>query len=74
MATEVSRTFDHDAAAVYVVVKDKYEKLSHHTLYVSGTAGVADVDAVVATILIEADAQAEVIRARMVAAGWTPTP
>lgn len=74
MATEVSRTFDHDRAAVFVVVKDKYEKQSNHTLYVAGTAGVEDVDAAIAQILTDADAQAEVIRARMVAAGWTPTP
>ncbi len=72
MAAELSRTFDHDAAAIHVVVADEYGKQSFHTLYVAGAAGVADVDAAIAQILTDTDTQAAVIRARMIAAGWTP--
>jgi uncharacterized protein (DUF1800 family) len=72
MATEVSRTFDRDAAAVHVVVEDNYHKQSHHTLYVAGASGVADVDAAIAQILTDTDTQAALIRSRMIAAGWTP--
>jgi len=72
MATEVSRTFDHDRAAVHVVVADNYQKQSFHTLYVAGAAGVANVDAAIAQILTDTDTQAALIRTRMIAAGWTP--
>lgn len=72
MATEQSRTFDHDAARVQVVIADNYGKRSFHTIYVAGAAGVPDVDAEVARLCAATDAEQAVIRARMVAAGWAP--
>lgn len=69
MATETSRTFDLDHGAVFLGVKDSYGKESFHTLYV---AGVPDVNAAVAQILIDTDTQATAIRTAMIAAGWTP--
>jgi hypothetical protein len=69
MATEISRTFDRDHGSIAVQVRDSYGHDSFHTIYV---AGVPDVDAAVAQLLVDAETQAGVIHARMVAAGWTP--
>jgi hypothetical protein len=68
-AKEVSRTFDHDAGAVYVGIEDQFGKQTQHTVYV---ALVADVDAEIAQRIAEVTADAAAIRTKMIAAGWTP--
>ena len=68
MASEQSRTFDLQHGAVVVNVLDSFQNVSVHTLYLNG---VADVDAAVAKILVDTEAQAQLIRARLLAAGWT---
>lgn len=67
MAIEISRTFDLQHGAVVVNIKDQFGNVAPHTLYV---AGVPDVNAAVAQLLIDTDTQAEKIRAAMIAAGW----
>jgi hypothetical protein len=67
MALEISRTFDLPHGAVVVQIKDQFNTVSVHTLYLSG---VPDVDAAVAQLLIDTDTAAAVIRERMIAAGW----
>ena len=69
MAKELSRTFDLPAGAVYLVIQDMYGNLSHHTFYM---AGVPDLDSAVTQLLTDTDAQATVIRERMIAAGFSP--
>jgi hypothetical protein len=69
MASEVSRTFDIPHGAVVVQIADSFGNLSPHTLYLSG---VPDVDAAVAQLLTDTEAAAQQLRARLVAAGWTP--
>lgn len=73
MAKELSRTFDHGAGAVHVVVEDEHQHQSHHTFYVVGPAGVTDMKAAVAERMAEIDTHAAHVRERMIAAGWTPT-
>lgn len=68
-AKEVSRTFDHDAGAVYVTIEDQFGKQTPNTIYV---ALVADVDAEIAQRIVEVTTDAAAIRAKMIAAGWTP--
>jgi len=67
MATEISRTFDLPHGAVVVQIKDQFDSVSFHTLYL---AGVPDVNAAVAQLLTDTDTAAAVIRERMIAAGW----
>jgi hypothetical protein len=70
MATEISRTFDLAHGAVVVQIKDQFNAVSFHTLYLSG---VPDVDATVAQLLTDTDTAAAVIRDRMIKAGWVDT-
>lgn len=67
MAIEISRTFDLPHGAVVVQIKDQFNNVSFHTLYL---AGVPDVNAAVAQLLTDTDTAAAVIRERMIAAGW----
>jgi hypothetical protein len=72
MASEYqARSFDTGHGAIFVFVQDAvFGNRSAHTIYVAGANGVADVDSEVIRILAEADANAQVIHDRMVAAGW----
>ena len=72
MAKELSRTFDLPHAAVIVKVQDNLGNLSSHTIYVTGTNGVSNVDAAVASILAATDTAAAAMSAAFTAAGWTP--
>jgi hypothetical protein len=69
MATETSRSFDEARGAVHVQIQNMCGFTSHHTIYVAGANGVQDVAAHVAQLIVDVDAQASTIRARMVAAG-----
>jgi hypothetical protein len=66
MAVEKSRSFNEQAGAVHVVIENLHGSASHHTFYVMG---IEDVNQEIAKRLLEVDAQAEVIRKRMLAAG-----
>lgn len=70
MAIELSRTFDLAHGAVVVNIQDEFGNSSFHTLYV---AGVPDVNAAVAQLLLDTDTQATTIRNAMIAAGWVDT-
>lgn len=67
MAQEISRTFDLAHGAVVLQIRDQFDSISFHTLYLSG---VPDVNAAVAQLLTDTDTAAAVIRERMIAAGW----
>lgn len=67
MATEISRTFDLPHGAVVVQIKDQFNNVSFHTLYL---AGVPDVNAAVENLLTDTDTASALIRERMIAAGW----
>ena len=86
MATEVQRTFDTNLAAVIVTLQYEFGNLSVHTIHlfnvsvcptcgyrnmVDGTGNV-DVDATVTAISSDIDTSTAKIKARMIAAGWTP--
>ena len=73
MATETSRTFDFAHGAVIVQVSDSLGRPSSHTIYVTGPAGVANIDAAVADILTKTEAAATAMQAAFVAAGWVPS-
>ena len=72
MAVETSRTFDLVHGAVVSNVTDSFGTLSVHTLYVTGPNAITDVAEAVAALLVSVEAQAQALRAAMVAAGWTP--
>jgi hypothetical protein len=86
MAQEISRTFDTTLAAVIVNIRDEFGKDSPHTIHlfnvnvcpccgcrkVLDVGGAVDVDATVAGIIAEMDANTERIKQGMIAAGWKP--
>jgi hypothetical protein len=67
--TELSRTFDLQNGAVVIHAQDSYGNDSYHTFYV---AGIANIDTEIANTLAAEQTQADAIRAKMIAAGWTP--
>jgi hypothetical protein len=71
MAIETDRTYNLPAGMIVVNVTDMYGSPSVHTIMV---AGVPDVNAAVAQILIDSDTAAQTIVQRMVAAGFIAPP
>lgn len=70
MATIQAKTFDIAHGAVFLDVQDAIlGNVTKHTLYVALTP---DVDASIAQILTDADANAHTIKNGMIAAGWVP--
>lgn len=69
MATEKSRTFDHDHAAIFLEIEDSFGRVTPHTIYLMGEP---DPDTAIAKRIEEVEEQAQTIRDRMLKAGWKP--
>lgn len=70
MATMLSKTFDTAHGSVFLEVKDVHlGNITKHTLYVANTP---DVNAAIDQILADADTNAQIVKDKMIAAGWQP--
>jgi hypothetical protein len=70
MATVIDKQVDSSQGAVFLRVKDAVlGNETNHTIYFAGPSGVADINAAIAQIQLDADANAKILHDRMTANG-----